>query len=132
MKSRYLGHDEDGAPRRVEFAGKSFPKGVFIDVSHLADPSQAKVLAKLRANPYFETSDDALTAAEEAAIEDVNGPAETSEPGAPAAHGDKAGVIAALEAMQAKHPEVKFSAKMGVEKLQGILEAAQFEYGDDD
>lgn len=131
MKAKYLGvpsKDDDG-PRRVGFCGLSFPRSVFIDVSDVPP----KLIAKLDANPYFEVSNEALTKDDIAAAEAVNGQAEEdAEPGAPAAHGDKAGVIAALEAMQAKHPEVKFSAKMGVEKLQGILEAAQFEYGDDD
>src|SRR5437879_7902651 len=102
MKAKYTGHDEDGAPRRVGFAGKSFPKGVFVDVSDVRDTLKAKLVA----NPYFETSDEPLTAGELAAAEEVNGSAEDGgEPGAAAPAGDKAAVIAALEAIQAKHPE---------------------------
>lgn len=132
MKARYIGNptrDDDG-PRRVGFAGKSFPRGVFIDVTDVA----AKLIAKLETNPYFETSEAALTKEDVAAAEAVNGPPEDETPAgaAGAIPEGKAGLIAALEAMQAKHPEVTFSPKWSAAKLQAALEAARFEHGDDE
>lgn len=131
MKAKYLGviSPEDDGPRRVGFAGKSFPRGHFVDVTDVPE----KLKAKLVLHPNFETSEDPMTDDELAALDTVNGVEEPAAAGAQAAApGDKSAVIAALEALQAKHPELKFNPKSPVTKLQEALEAAQFQYGDDD
>lgn len=132
MKARYLGNPspEDDGPRRVGFAGKSFPRGVFVDVSDVAKP----LVEKLKNNQYFEVSEDDLTAADLAAAEDVNGGEEAG--GAAEEHSgegglDKAGAIAELEKIQVAHPDFKFNPRAGLPKLLEALESARFEYGDE-
>lgn len=135
MKARYLGHPalRDESPKTVGFAGKTFVRGVFRDISDI----DAKVLAKLRANAAFETSDDALTEDELAAAETA---ALTAVPpaaaGAPADAGslDKAALLARLTALAEKHPdvEINFSDRMGEPKLRSVLDGALFEIGDED
>lgn len=133
MKAKYLGsptQDEDG-PRRVGFGGKSFPRGVFIDVSDMDE----KPLAKLKVHPNFEVSEEPLSDDDVTAAEVVNGSPVVSgdEAEAGATTDDKIAIISKLEALQAAHPEatVTFDGRWGVPKLKAALEAAQFELGDD-
>lgn len=133
MKARYTGAAtaEEHRPFRVGFAGKSFPRGVFVDVSEVP----AHLQAKLAANPSFDTSDEALTAEELAAADAVNGVGDDDGAEPAAAHTASMGkpdLIAALEALQGKHPEFKFNPKASAAKLQQQLDDAQFEYGDDE
>lgn len=128
MKARYLGNPspEDDGPRRVGFAGKTFPRSLFVDVTDVP----AGLLAKLQANPFFEVSEDALTGAEAKALEELEVPPEPVA--APAAGNDKASLIVALEAIKAKHPETVFDPKWGVPKLKSALEEARFLHDDED
>lgn len=43
----------------------------------------------------------------------------------------KAQTISKLQALQAEHPEVTFDPKASLAVLRGVLEEAEFEYGDD-
>jgi hypothetical protein len=138
MKARYIDVDE-GSPRRVRFAGKSFPLGVFIDVSDLDE----KVQAKLGGNPTFEVSDEPLNAADEAALAAADtafSPARANpfdqdgdgQPGGPVESAEKDQLLDELDALAQKHPDaVKFDRRWGVRKLREALEAAKFEVGDE-
>lgn len=131
MKARYLGNptpDSDG-PMRVAYCGKSFARGVFVSL----DGIPGGQVEKLRNNPTFEVSDEPMTDDDLAADAGANEPeveAPTPDGDEPAA--DKATLLAQLEALKARHPDVEFSAKMGVPKLKAILEEARFIHDDDE
>lgn len=136
MKARYLGHPalRDESPKTVGFAGKTFVRGVFRDISDI----DAKLLGKMRGNPAFEVSEDALTDDEQAAAEaaELTAVPPTAQGAAGPNPGslDKAALLARLTALAEKHPEVEitFSDRMGEPKLRSVLEGAQFEIGDED
>lgn len=126
MKAKYIGvaeSDED-APRRVEFAGKVFRRGQFVDVTGIASGLQGK----LRANPGFVVSDDPLTEEEAAAASEDTQVVASAPTGKASKKGD---IIAALEALADKHPgKVEFDPKAKAEVLAARLEELQFELGE--
>lgn len=135
MKAKYLGHPDlrDESPRTVGFAGKTFPRGHFVDVSDVDERSRGK----LGANPAFVCSDEPLTDKERAEAEAVSSafPAPVEGASKPDVGGlDKPALLLRLAELKEKHPdaEFSFSEKMGAPKLRQVLEEALFLIGDDE
>jgi hypothetical protein len=139
MKARYIDQAE-GAPRRVRFAGLSFPLNVFIDVSEI----DTKLQGKLRGNPTFEVSDDEITEADEAALKAADtaamptgnphsGDDDDDDADGGSGSADKDALLDELDTLHGKHPDkVKFDRRWGVPKLKQALEDARFAIGDDE
>lgn len=138
MKARYIGdrRSEEG-PRRVRFAGISFPRDVFVPVDEIPD----LLKEKLRGNTFFEVSDKAITAEDEAALEradNANAPRDAfdqdgdGDPGGPVQSPEKDQLLDQLDALVAANPEAKieFDRRWGAKRLAEALEAAKFELGD--
>lgn len=121
MKVKYLGFpaDPESSPRTTTFGGVRMPRGVFVTLPDDFDP---KAFAKLTANLSFEVAEgegEAPPPPEPEAAQTEDSPA------------GKDAILARLDAIAAKHPEVTFDPKASVAKLKATLEAAEFEHGDD-
>ncbi len=139
MKARFTGDplDNNSGPRSITMFGVTFRKGAW-------SPVPAEIEAKISCNSHFETAaDDAkvsdATAAEveDAAHAKTNPPDQDGdgESGGSTSSPEKDELIAKLEALAergaAKGVEVKFDRRLGVPKLKAILEAAEFEIGEE-
>lgn len=131
MKAKYIGDptDDFSGPRVARMGyGKgaditvvSFPRDQFVNL-----PQQLE--EKLKANREFvvEEGDAPAYAGPE--------PEVRAKPTATKAVGgaSKAEVLAKLESLAAEHADVIFDPKWGLPKLRGVLEEAEFAYGDED
>jgi hypothetical protein len=137
MKARYIGYPGDAvdeSPLYVTHLGVTFRRDRWANVPEGVTPLQ---LSKLQNHPHFEVAEgEAPELAEDEAEETAAAAAslEGATIGKPAASElDKAGVLARLNALKTKHPDaaIAFDPKWGKEKLAGVLEAAEFELGED-
>ncbi len=139
MKARFTGDplDNNSGPRTISLFGTTFQKGRWATIP---DGYEGKIAG----NSHFETAaDDAkvsdATAAEveDAAHAKTNPPDQDGdgESGGSTSSPEKDELIAKLEALAergaAKGVEVKFDRRLGVPKLKAILEAAEFEIGEE-
>lgn len=130
MKFRYIGHPSDGedAPRVVQHLGVTLRNGRWANVPKGVKDEQ---IEKLKGNPSFEVEDGEVDETEEEDDADVLALKAAAEPPAPDGKRTKAGIVAKLKAMQAKHPNITFDPKASIEDLGALLEAAEFEHGED-
>lgn len=137
MKAKFIGdpNDDFSGPKVLKMAfGASgnptivlFPKDKFVGLP-------AELEANVVGNNHFVVEEGDAKAY-------AGPPPEAVEAAADAMDGDddgraggsltKADTLAKLDAMQKRHPEISFDPKWGLPKLRGVLEAAEFEYGDD-
>lgn len=129
MKARFIGdpnNDGDG-PKVLTLFGRQFPKDRFVTIE--GEDADA-VLGKLSANDHFEVEegegDVALPAAAPA-----RGSFDRDHNGKSGGGRKKAAIVADLEALQARFPDVAFDPKMNAAALEAHLEELKFELGED-
>lgn len=134
MKAKFIGdpNDDGSGPRvlRMSFGPTPqsqkiylFPLNQFVGVPE-------SVGEKLQTNNHFEVENGDAPA--------YDGPVEPTraerEKAGRAEKGSAKGkdeLLERLAALKAEHPEIEFDAKWGAPKLRGVLEEAEFVYGDD-
>lgn len=129
MRAKFIGdpNDDFSGPKVVRVKGEAFLKDQFVSVSD-------KLATTLAGHNHFVIEEGDAPSFQDAAPEPVSRAARAMDGGDDGKAGgslDKAATLARLQALKDQGAELEFDPKWGLPKLRGLLEAAEFEHGDD-